>query len=336
MSIKRDKGRIYLRPSEQQRLSGKRQIRLYNKEGTPEFDQELKDAQEIMGVSIRKQPKDTLRWLIRMYYMSPEYQSLGPSTKTVRQGLLEKVTFKMGNHPYRNLLPRHIRAYRDSKQATPEAANSAVKALRQVYKWAINADFADHNPALSVPYLPPNNPNGFHTWTETEITLYENRHEIGTKARLALGLLLYTGVRRSDVVALGPQNEKNGCLEFTEAKNRARSPKHRVIPILQPLRQILDATTTGHLVYLVTEFGKPYTFNGFGNWFKRRCRESDIGHCSAHGLRKAGAVRAAMNGATTKQLMAMFGWRSAKMAELYTKQADDIKTAKQFMHLLIK
>ena len=82
----------------------------YNKEGTPEFEQELKDAQEIMGVSIRKQPKDTLRWLIRMYYMSPEYQSLGPSTKTVRQGLLEKVTFKMGNNPYRTLLPRHIRA----------------------------------------------------------------------------------------------------------------------------------------------------------------------------------------------------------------------------------
>ena len=334
MRIKKDKGRIYLRPSEQQRLSGKRQIRLYNKEGTPEFDQELKDAQEIMGVPTRKQPKDTLRWLIRMYYLSPEYNNLGPSTKKVRQGLLEKINLKLGNNPYRSLVPRHIRAFRDSKQDVPESANSHIKALRQVYKWAINADFADHNPALSVPYLPSKNPNGFHTWTETEIKLYENRHEIGTKARLALGLLLYTGVRRSDAVQLGPQNEKNGCLEFTEAKNRARYPKARVIPILQPLRQILDATPTGHLVYLVTEFGKPFTFNGFGNWFKRRCREADVPKCSAHGLRKAGAVRAAMNGATTKQLMAMFGWRSAKMAELYTKQADEIRTAKQFMHLL--
>jgi hypothetical protein len=38
----------------------------------------------------------------------------------------------------------------------------------------------------------------------------------------------------------------------------------------------------------------------------------------AHGLRKAGATIAAENGATVRQLMAIFGWKTLVRAELYT------------------
>jgi len=39
---------------------------------------------------------------------------------------------------------------------------------------------------------------------------------------------------------------------------------------------------------------------------------------AAIGLRKAGAMRAAKNGATVNQLMALFGWKTEKMALLAT------------------
>jgi integrase len=52
------------------------------------------------------------------------------------------------------------------------------------------------------------NPDGVLAWTEPDAVRYEARHPIGTKARLAFDLLLYTGVRRSDVVKLGPQMER--------------------------------------------------------------------------------------------------------------------------------
>ena len=45
--------------------------------------------------------------------------------------------------------------------------------------------------------------DGFHTWTVDAVRQFEDRHPIGTKARLAFGLLLYLGVRRGDVVTLG-------------------------------------------------------------------------------------------------------------------------------------
>jgi hypothetical protein len=56
----------------------------------------------------------------------------------------------------------------------------------------------------------------------------------------------------------------------------------------------------------------------------------------AHGLRKAGAVTAAENGATTMQLMSIFGWLSVEEAERFTKAAQREKLAKDSMGLLVR
>jgi integrase len=149
-----------------------------------------------------------------------------------------------------------------------------------------------------------------------------------------MGLLLYTGVRRSDVVTLGRQMVRDGWLHLTEAKGRERQPKHRAIPILPELASIIDATPSGHMTYLVTEFGKPFTAAGFGNKFRDWCNQAGLPHCSAHGLRKAGATIAADNGATEHQLMAIYGWASPKQAALYTRRANRRKLAGDAMHLI--
>jgi hypothetical protein len=71
------------------------------------------------------------------------------------------------------------------------------------------------------------------------------------------------------------------------------------------------------LTFLTTPFGKPFTAAGFGNWFRDRCNEAGLPHCSAHGLRKAAAVHHALNGATAFELMAWFGWRTIGEAQRY-------------------
>ena len=50
---------------------------------------------------------------------------------------------------------------------------------------------------------------------------------------------------------------------------------------------------------------------------------------TAHGLRKAGATRAAENGATEAELEAIFGWEGGRMASLYTRQANRERLSKQ-------
>ena len=129
--------------------------------------------------------------------------------------------------------------------------------------------------------------------------------------------------------------ERDGSLCFRETKGQAQRVKDREIPILPELRRVLDATRSGHLTYITTAFGKPYTAAGFGNWFRRRCDEANLHHCSAHGLRKAGATIAADNGATEHQLMAMFGWDSPKQAAIYTRKANRKRLAAEAMHKLV-
>ena len=144
-----------------------------------------------------------------------------------------------------------------------------------------------------------------------------------------------TGVRRSDVVGFGRQMIRGGWLHFTEVKGRRREPKDRYIPVLPQLATSIAAAPSEHLTFLVTEFGKAFTGNGFGNKFRQWCDEAGLKHCSAHGLRKAGATMAADNGATTHQLMAIFGWDTVKQAEHYTKKANRKRLAGNSMHLLL-
>ncbi len=278
----------------------------------------------------------SLRWLVQSYYGCPEFLGLHESTRAKRRAILDGICREHGTKPFARMETKHVRLQiRDPKAATPEAANGRVKALRQVFKWAVEVGYAATNPASAVPMLPPNNPDGFHTWTREEVLQYQTQHPTGTKARLALAMFLYTGVRISDVVRLGPQMERGGELCFTEEKNRANKPKHRSIPILPALRVELDANPSGHLAYLVTEWGRPHaSAKAFGNRFKAWCIQAGLPHCTAHGLRKAGATFAAEEGATEHQLMAIYGWDSPKQAAHYTKDANRKRLIKDAMPLV--
>jgi integrase len=238
-----------------------------------------------------------------------------------------------GKKPYTYMEARHVEAIRDAKAKTPEAANARVKALRQVFTWAVKQKLVKSNPALEVEYFSTGS-QGWHTWTIDEIRQYEAKHPVGSRARLALALLLYTGVRRSDVVRLGRQMIRSGWLTFTQTKNQKRDPIQVSIPVLPELQAVIDETPSGNMTFLVTEFGRPFTADGFGNRFRKWCNEAGLRHCSAHGLRKAGASIAAENGATTHQLMAMFGWKTVKQAEHYTRKANRKLLAGGAMHFV--
>jgi integrase len=128
---------------------------------------------------------------------------------------------------------------------------------------------------------------------------------------------------------------KDGWLKFTQHKNRNRKPVTLELPILPQLQAIIDATPSGNMTFLATAYGKPFSAAGFGNRFREWCDRAGLPHCSAHGLRKAGACIAAENGASESQLMAIFGWQTMQQAAHYTKAARQRRIAGTSMHLLL-
>lgn len=301
--------------------------------------------------ALRAQPQ-TWRWLCEQYMTSASWRTLEASTQAVRSRILERTwdepvhpgaSETFAAFPIERLTTKALRVLRDRVSDKPEAANGRVKAIRAVYKWAASeeVELVKANPARDLTKL-GNDTDGFHTWAPEEIAAYEARHPLGTKARLAFDLLIYTGARRSDVVKLGrphfraPDAEApHGWLAFRPHKTRKKGPMV-VIPILEPLAASIAAGPTGELTYLATTYGRPFTAAGFGNWFRDRCNEAGLPQCSAHGLRKAAATRCAEAGASTNQLMAIFGWMTMQEAERYTKAAGRQRMAGAAMSGLLR
>lgn len=163
--------------------------------------------------------------------------------------------------------------------ATPDTANSMLKALRQLFRFAVRYDHQDFNPAADVKLLRSNS-EGYHSWTLAEIGKFEEKHPVGTTAGLALALALYTGQRRSDLVQFGRQHVRDGWLIFTQHKGRKRHPVKLEIPIIPELQRIIHASPAGDLTFLQTDYGRPFSNNGFGNKERKWCDDAGLPHCT--------------------------------------------------------
>jgi integrase len=263
------------------------------------------------------------------YYRSPEFQALKASTQAVRRNVIERFREEHGKKPIARLGRAHIKEIIGRKSATPEAANNLLKVLRVLLRHAVEIDMVETNPAIDVRRYASKG-EGIHTWTAREVAQFEMRHPVGSRARLALELLLNTGQRRSDVVRMGWQHVSGDEIAVRQEK----TDEPLMIPMHPKLLEALTAVPRTNLTFLMTERGAPFAAAGFGNWFRDRCDEAGLPQCSAHGLRKLMATRLAQAGCSLHQVMAITGHRSMSEVARYTKAADQPRLARQAMTTL--
>jgi integrase len=286
----------------------------------------------------RPQPKlakalpGSLRALCERYYAFLHADPrLEPITKANRRKFLEEVCreppspgskLSMGDMPVGRFDATHVQAIVDRRVATPEAANVRRKAISALFKWAIPRGHAKGpNPAKLAEGIRTHS-EGHRTWGEAEIERFVKQHPLGTKAYLALALLLCLGQRRADVIRLGRQHVKDGAIHFVQQKNEKRMHKHMRLAILPMLAEALETVPKTQLTFLQTEYGKPFTAAGFGGWFRDRCDEASLQGYSAHGLRKGLQAMGADAGLSDRELMAIAGHESATETTRYTRKRD--------------
>lgn len=287
------------------------------------LDREMAPAHQA-GIS-RSKP-GTFTALIAAYYGSPEFKGLKPSTQATYRGIIERFRAKHGDKRVAGIERKHIKAIIGAMHETPAAANNLLDRLKALMTFAIDAGMRKDDPTLRMRGY-GNKGDGFHTWTEDEIAAFEKRHKIGTKPRLALALMLYTGQRRSDAVTMGWQHVSGHKITVRQQKTDARLD----VPMHPTLQTVMAATPRQNMTFLVTAYGKPFTPAGFGNWFRDRCDEAGLPHCSAHGLRKAAARRLAEAGCTNQQIKSITGHKTDREVSRYTAAADQSRLAEQAM-----
>jgi integrase len=229
--------------------------------------------------------------------------------------------------------PKPVRPLTDN--GTDRYRDQHLWALRAMYNWGIETGWQavpdeeettlKFNPAAHVKPISRNG-EGWHVWTVDEFEKFITKHPPGTMAYLCLMLLLFTVVRRSDVVRLGKPMVKDGSFKFHETKGREDTLKPRTIELRDELRAIIDAmprdeqgrTAWERSTFLISATGKPYSVNALSHDFKRWAKEAGIPHCSPHGVRKFVANSAGDQGQSDLVVAGLLGHTTTKNVGPYT------------------
>lgn len=262
--------------------------------------------------------------LIARYYRSPDFLDPGERTRVVYRGVIERWRNhkptngrRYGEAIVRDLQARHVEKMMADMLPHRTAANMLRKRLKALMQFAIRQGLAKINPVDATrPFKVES--EGFHTWSEDEIAAYEGKHAIGTMARLAFDLLLYTGQRGGDIRLLGPGHVRDKRITLTQEKTGVTVS----LPILPPLAASILAAPSRAMVFIVNGLGRPFSRKGFGNKMREWCDEAGLPACTAHGLRKAAARRFAEAGCSNQQIKSWTGHTTDSEVARYTAAAD--------------
>lgn len=295
-----------------------------NPYGTEAFEKELSLCRKgIRPGDIEREtinPKGTMNALAEYYYSSHKFKTRAPATQIDYRCVIDKFLETYGNTYVDEYDYETLTDIMSMRAHVPSQANKLLKRLKTLFMLARRLKWIKTDPCEGVERVKTPS-DGYISWTEEDIQKYEATHPRGSLARRALYLMLYTGARKGDCVKFGRQNLKNGRFEWKAGKNK----QDVSLLILPPLQQELDLVPQGQMQFILTEAGKPFTVNGFGNKMRRWCDQAGL-KLSAHGLRKAMATRLAEAEATEDQISAVL-MVSPRVAAIYTKQAAKPKLA---------
>jgi len=273
-----------------------------------------------MGAS-RTKP-GTVNAAVAGYYTSSAFQEMSAGSKKQYRSILERFRNEHGDKRLHLLEQGHIE--RLLGKLKPHARANWLSTLRGLLAFAVVEGFIKENPAKEIK-LRPAKMKEHRAWTDDEIARYEARHPIGSKARLAFALPLYTALRKSDFLRVGPQHIRDGVLYITQQKTGGALR----LPIRSELQEVIVATPCDHMTFLVSANGGPYSPNGFAEQFRRWCDEAGLPKdCKVHGLRATCAVRLANGGATPHQIQAWTGHRSLAQVQHYTRGTNQFDLAR--------
>jgi integrase len=303
-------------------------VRIKGQYGSVEFMAEYQAA--IIGRPIQKPNtkahKGTLQWLVDQWRESSDWHMTATATKRQRENILKHVLASNGTVPFVEITDADIMAGRERRMKTPFAANDFLKAMRALFAWAKTMKLVTVNPALEVPFF-SHKTRGHEPWTAADIAAFRSQWPLGTRQRVAMELLLWTGLRRGDAVKLGRQHLS------ADGLFRIKTEKTDVVvsfPLSAELARVLTSGPCGDFVFITSEAKQPLSKEGFGNAFRQWCNEAGIKK-SAHGLRKAAAIEVAENGGSELELQASFGWLTNSQSATYTRNARRDELAKSAM-----
>src|SRR5262249_26483004 len=173
---------------------------------SPEFMAAYEQAmasQPPAEIAARRTIPGSMRALAVSYFQSAMFAELQRSTRGVYRNIAEAFCRDHGDKRAALLRREHIERLMAARSDRPDSATGLLKVVRAMMRHAVKIGMRGEDPTAGVAPLQPKSKAGFHRWTEPEIAQFEAHYPIGSRARLALALGLYTAQARQDVIAMG-------------------------------------------------------------------------------------------------------------------------------------
>mgnify|MGYP001340735336 CR=1 FL=1 len=169
------------------------------------------------AISAPKAAKGTLEWAWQSYIRSGSWSALKPATRKQRDNIMKHVLETAGSEPLSAIDRVAINDGIERRSATPSAARNFLDTMRGMFTWLLEQRIARTDPTAGIKVKRPKT-EGFLPWSYDEIIRFEKRWPIGTRERVMLDVLLYTGLRRGDAAIVGKQHLKDGVISIKRKK----------------------------------------------------------------------------------------------------------------------
>lgn len=263
---------------------------------------------------------DSTGTLITAYQRSPEWNALASETQRIYALYLRPLS-RVGDQPAAKWSRRDILTLRDAiaSRGRTGAANTFVRVVSALFRWAVDREWIEHSPVVRIKALA-----GGHltAWTREEADAAEQRLPSHLACVVVLGR--YTGLRRSDLCALGWSAYDGTSIRLVQQKTR----RPLVVPVHPVLKTHLDRWPRLASTILTNSLDRPWTPAAMTLAMRTALERLGLGAgLNVHGLRKLAATSLAEAGCSAHEIAAVTGHRSLSMVQLYTRSADQERLA---------
>jgi integrase len=311
------KGHVYL----SYRVGKGPRIKLPSNPSTDEF--KVAYAAAVAGEiatrpSIAKDVARSIGAVITSYLDSDAFRTLGEGSKSGYRSRMDQIRRDHGHRAFAGLTKDRIEAkILRPLNSRPGAKIDTLKKLRILIRYAKDdLKWITIDPSEGIKR---GKSKEIRAWSDAEMKAFEETWSFGTKQRAAYELMLNVGTARVDTHLITWVQADADDFEYTRRKTGVAVVVQKALS----LRAALGALPRKHVCILTTEWGKPFTVDGFSGWMRDAMTEAGLPlDCRPHGLRKTFGRLLADAGASAHDIMAALGHLTLGEAERYTREAD--------------
>ena len=253
--------------------------------------------------------------LVIAYKKAPEYRQRAKRTKEDYNRYLDGIRTVWGDEQASSIKRKHVFALRDKFQETPAVANAYVRVLRLLMQFAVDRGWRTDNPATRPKLLDTG--EGYRPWEEDEIAAFRAAWPDPTRERVLFELMVNTGQRTVDIVAMQRSHIKDGEIAVRQRKTGARV----WIPLSNDLAAVLDPWLKAHISMMLVpseRTGLKLTESGLRQIMERAYDDAGLSdECVNHGLRYTAAVRLSELGCDWETIASITGHTTVTMVRKY-------------------